>query len=64
MVTPSDKRSKKLSPLKPRHGAGKGLMTTMGPVTQGTCHLLTHKGYVVEIVKSIIKETDLDPYAE
>ena len=43
---------------------GKGLMTSMSPVTQGIRHLLTHKGYVVEMVESIIKETNVDPYAE
>ena len=43
---------------------GKGLMTLTGPVTQGTRHLLMHKGYVVEMVESIIKETNVDPCAE
>ena len=36
-----------------------------GPVSQGTvCHLLMHKEHVLEMVESIIKETDLDPCAE
>ena len=43
---------------------GKGLMTSTGLVTQGTRHLLMHKGYVVEMVESIIKETNVDPCAE
>ena len=64
MVTLGDKQPKKLSPLKPSHGAGKGLMTTIGPITQGTRRLLTHKGYAVKMVESIIKETNLDPYTE
>ena len=63
-VTPSNKKSKKPSPLNPSHRADKGLMTTMSPITQGTHHLLTHKGYVVEMVESIIKEMDLDPCAK
>ena len=63
-VTPGDKQFKKLLPPKPSHGAGKGLMTATGPVTLGTSHLLTHKGYAVEMVKSIIKKMDLDPCAE
>ena len=40
-------------------------MTLIGPITQGTVrHLLTHKEYAVEVIKSIIKDTDLDPCAE
>ena len=58
-------KPKKLSPPKPSHRAGKGLMTLIGPITQGTVrHLLTHKEYAVEVIKSIIKDTDLDPCAE
>ena len=60
-----DKQSKQPSPRKPNHGAGKGLMTTTGPVTHGSIlHLLTHKEYAVEMVESIIKETNLDPCVE
>ena len=44
-ITLGEKQPKKLSPPKPSHGAGKGLMTTSFLVTQGTCCLLTHKGY-------------------
>ena len=36
----------------------------MSPITQGTHHLLTHKGYAVKMVESINKEMDLDPYVE
>ena len=37
----------------------------IGPVSQGTvCHLLMHKEHVLEMVESIIKETDLDLCAE
>lgn len=36
-----------------------------GLVAQGAvCRLLMHKEHVVEMVESIIKETDLDPCAE
>lgn len=36
-----------------------------GLVTQGSdCRLLTHKEYVVEMIESIIKDTDVDPYTE
>ena len=44
-VTLGEKQPKKLSPPKSSHGAGKGLMTTSGLITQGTRCLLTHKGY-------------------
>ena len=64
MVTPGDKQSKKPSPPNPSHRADKGLMTAMSPITQGTHHLLTHKGYAVKMVESINKEMDLDPYVE
>ena len=58
-------KQKKLSPSKPNHGAGKGLMTVTGLVTQGTiCRLLTHKEHAVKMVESIIKDADLYPYAE
>ena len=58
-------KQKKLSPSKPNHRAGKGLMTATGPVTQGTVRrLLMHKEHAVEMVESIIKDVDLDPCAE
>ena len=38
-------------------------MTVTSLVTQGTIRrLLTHKEHTVEMVESIIKDTDLDPY--
>ena len=65
VILMGDKQSKKSSPPKTSHGAGKGLTTATGPITQGTIHhLLTHKEYAIEMVKSIIKETDLDPCAK
>ena len=39
-------------------------MTSTGPITKGTCRLLMHKGYIVEMVESIIKETNVDPCVE
>lgn len=63
-VTLKDKLPKKSSPPKPSHEAGKGLMTLSGPVTQGPDHcLLTHKDYAIEMIKLIIKDKDVDPYA-
>ena len=43
---------------------GKDLMTSTGHVTQGTRCLFTYKGYAIEMVESIIKETNVDPYDE
>lgn len=63
-ISIGDRKQKKPSPPKPTHGASKGLMTGNGPVGEGTRHLLTHKGYAVEMVESIIKEMDVDPCAE
>ena len=40
-VTPSDASPKRKSPLKPSHGAGKGVMTSSSPVIKGPCYLLT-----------------------
>ena len=40
-------------------------MMATSPVTQGTVRrLLTYKEHAVEMVESIIKETDLDPCVE
>ena len=47
--------------LKPSHGAGKGAMTSSGPVPEGPSCLLTHKAYVVGEVGSFVKPTDLEP---
>ena len=64
-VVPVGDKLKKSSPLKPSHGVGKGLMTLTGLVTQGPVRrLLTHKEHTVEVIESIIKDTDMDPCAE
>ena len=60
VVTLSVASPKGKSSLKPSHGAGKGVMTSSGPVLEGPCCLLTHKGYVVEEVGSFVKPTDLE----
>ena len=40
-------------------------MTETSPVTQGTiCRDLTHKEHAVEMIESIIEDTDLDPCAK
>lgn len=60
-----DKQSKHPSPPKPSHGVRKSLMMGKGPVApNAVCRMLTHKDYAVEMVDSIIKETDLDPYTD
>ena len=58
-VTPSAAKEK--SPPKPSHGAGKGAMTSLGPVNEGPCRLLTYKDYAVGEVKSFIKPADIEP---
>ena len=60
-VTPGDSSSKEKSPLKPSHGAGKGVMTSSSLVIEGPCCLLTHKDYAVGEVGSFIKPTDIGP---
>ena len=60
-VTPGDSTPKEKSSLKPSHGVGNGVMTSLGPVNEGPCRLLTHKNYVVGEVKSFIKPTDIEP---
>ena len=60
-VTPRDEPLKEKSPPKPSHGAGKGVMTSTGPVSEGPCRLLTHKDYAVGEVGSLIKPTDIEP---
>lgn len=60
-----DKQPKHPWPPKPSHGFGKGLMMGKGPVILGAVRkLLTHKDYIVEMVDSIVKETNLDPCAD
>ena len=64
-VIPREKLPKKPSPLKPKHRAGKGLMSTSGLVTQDPDHcLLIHKDYALEMMESIIRDKDVDPCAE
>ena len=58
-VTPSSIKEK--SPPKPSHGVGKELMTSLGPVNEGPCRLLTHNDYVVEEVRSFVKPADIEP---
>ena len=60
-VTPSDAFPKRKSPFKLTHGAGKGVMTSSGPVIEGPCCLLTHKDYVVGEVGSFVKPMDIGP---
>ena len=60
-----DKLPKRSSPPKLSHEVDKGLMMTSGPITQGSiCRLLTHKEHAVEVIESIIKDTDVDPCVE
>ena len=61
VVTTGDVHPKKKSPSKLVCGAGKGMMTSSGPVTEGSRCLLTHKDYAVEEIESLIKPTDIDP---
>ena len=58
-VTPGSIKEK--SPPKPSHGVGKGLVTSLGPVNEGPCRLLTHKDYAVEEVRSFVKPADIEP---
>ena len=60
-ITPGDVSPKGKSPLKPSHGAGKGTMTSSGPIIEGLCCLLTHKDYAVKEVGSFVKLTDIRP---
>ena len=61
VVTLGNAPSKGKSSLKPSHSAGKGVMTSSGPVLEGPCCLLTHKGYAVGEVGAFVKPTDLEP---
>ena len=60
-ITLGDISPKGKSPLKPSHGAGKGVMTFSGPIIEGPCCLLTHKDYAVKEVGSFIKLTNIGP---
>ena len=59
-ITSGDASPKGKSSLKPSHGAGKGVMTSSGPVLEGPCSFLTHKGYAIGEVGSFVKPTDLE----
>ena len=61
-VVLGDASPKGKSPLKPSHGAGKGVMTSFGPIIKGPCCLLIHKDYAVGEVGSFVKPTDIGPY--
>ena len=58
-VTPGFMKEK--SPSKPNHGVGKGLMTSLGPVIESPCRLLTHRDYAVEEVRSFVKSAGIEP---
>ena len=57
-----DASPKGKSALKPSHGAGKGAMTSSGPVLEGPSCLLTHKAYAVGEVGSFVMPTNLESY--
>ena len=61
VVIPNDASPKGKSSLKPSHGAGKGVMTSSGPILESPGCLLTHKAYAVGEVGSFVKPTDLEP---
>ena len=61
VTIPDDASPKGKSAFKPSHGAGKGAMTSFGPVLEGPSCLMTHKAYVVGEVGSFMKPTDLEP---
>ncbi|KAK9997781.1 hypothetical protein SO802_017384 [Lithocarpus litseifolius] len=60
-VAPGDHSSK---PPSPKHGVGKGLMSARGPVIpeEGRC-ILTHKGYALEQLDSILGKEEADSCA-
>ena len=61
VVIPGDASPKGKLSLKPSHGAGKGVMTSSGPVLESLGCLLTHKAYAVGEVGSFVKPTNLEP---
>ena len=61
VTIPGDASPKGKSALKLSYGAGKGAMTSSGPVPEGPSCLLTHKAYAVGEVGSFVKPTDLEP---
>ena len=60
-ITPGDAHPKKKSPPKSSHVAGKGMMTSTGPIAEGLRCLLTHKDYAVKTVESFIKPMHVEP---
>ena len=49
----------------PHHRVGKGLMTSQGPATSPPLLLLVkYKEYVVDTVRSIVRDADLDEFLE
>ena len=60
VTIPGDASSEGKSAFKPSHGAGKGAMTSSGPVPEGPSCLLTHKAYAVGEVGSFVKPTNLE----
>ena len=60
VTIPGDASPKGKSAFKPSHGAGKGAMTSSGPVLEGPSCLLTHKAYAIGEVGSFVKPTDLE----
>ena len=61
VAIPGDASPKGKSSLKPSHSAGKGVMTSSGPVIEGPSCLLTHKAYAVAEVGSFVKPIDVEP---
>ena len=61
VTIPGDASPKGKSAFKLSQGAGKGAMTSSGPVLKGPSCLLTHKAYIVGEVGSFVKSTDLEP---
>ena len=63
MMTVRPRRPPSLQVTPPRRGSHpKGVMTSSGPVLEGPCCLLTHKGYAIGEVGSFVKPMDLEPY--
>lgn len=53
--------SSQKAPLPLRHGAGKGLMTAQGLIASiPVQRLMSHKKYAIEMVHSIVKDTNMD----
>ena len=61
VVILGDASPKGKSSLKPSHGAGKGVITSSGPILESPGYLLTHKAYAVGEVGSFVKPMDLEP---